>query len=370
LPAQVTPDEALTGNHDCQLIQISARLIDRAVHGSERYLVLQESNFIFQASLKHSTGRDDFALLENGSRVSVTGVCRIEPGQWQAGDNWRAKSFNVQLRSPGDVVLLQAPPWWTLKRMLWIAAALAFVTLAAFVWVAVLRRRVAERTRELEIQIQKRQFAERTREIEQERARVAHNLHDDLGSDLTEVNMLTTLVKSPTTSGDEKQRYLNELGETALRMVTSLDEIVWAVNPRNDTIASLASYFGSYAQRLLDLASVSCGLDIQPDLPERPLDPKFRQELFFAFKEAVTNVVRHASATQVWLRISVRDNGLIVEVSDNGHGFDINNHHAGNDGIANMKDRLKSVDGDCEITSNTKDGTTVRFRAPLPKSFL
>jgi signal transduction histidine kinase len=370
LPAQVTPDEALTGNHDCQLIQISARLIDRAVHGSERYLVLQESNFIFQASLKHATGHDDFALLENGSRILVTGVCRIEPGQWQAGDNWRAKSFNVQLRSPGDVVLLQAPPWWTLRRMLWIAAALAFITLAAFVWVAVLRRRVAERTRELEIQIQKRQFAERTREIEQERARVAHNLHDDLGSDLTEVNMLTTLVKSPTTSGEEKQRYLNELGETALRMVTSLDEIVWAVNPRNDTIASLASYFGSYAQRLLDLAAVSCGLDIAPDLPEHPLDPKFRQELFFAFKEAVTNVVRHAGATQVWLRISVRNNGLIVEVSDNGQGFDMNNHHAGHDGIANMKDRLKSVGGGCEITSNAKEGTIVRFRAPLPKSFL
>lgn len=182
--------------------------------------------------------------------------------------------------------------------------------------------------------------------------------------------MLTTLVKSPTTSNEEKQRYLGELGETARRMVTSLDEIVWAVNPRNDTIASLASYFGSYAQRLLDLASVSCGLDIASDLPEHPLDPKFRQELFFAFKEAVTNVVRHAGATQVWLRISVRGNGLIVEVSDNGHGFDINNHHAGNDGIANMNDRLKSLGGKCEITSNAKEGTVVRFCAPLPKSFL
>ena len=154
------------------------------------------------------------------------------------------------------------------------------MTLAAFAWVAVLRRRVAERTRELEIQIQKRQLAERTREIEQERARVAHDLHDDLGSDLTEVNMLTTLVKSPTTSGEEKQRYLTDLTETARRMVTSLDEIVWAVNPRNDTIASLASYFGSYAQRLLDLASVSCGLDIAQDLPEYPLDPKFRPGAF------------------------------------------------------------------------------------------
>lgn len=370
--ARITTDEALTGNYDCQLVQISARLVDRALHlhGSEEYLLLQESNFIFQANLKQVSGRDIFDFLENGSRVQVTGVCRIEPGEWMAGDNWRAKSFSLQLRSGADVVLLKSPPWWTLKRVLWIAGALGFVALAAFVWVVVLRRRVAERTRELEVQIQKRQLAERRREIEQERARVAHDLHDDLGSGLTEVNMLATLVKSATTSFDEKHRYLGELTETARRMVTSLDEIVWAVNPRNDTIASLASYFGSYAQRLLDLASVSCGLDIAPDLPEYPLDPKFRQELFFAFKEALTNVVRHAGATQIWLRISVQTDTLVVEVSDNGHGFDPHNRNAGADGIANMVERLKSINGQCEITSNSREGTTVCFRAPLPETFL
>ena len=368
--AHVIADEALTGNRDCQLITIAGRVIDRARHGPEQYLIIQESNFVFQAYLKLPGSGDSFAEIENGSRVAVTGVCRIEPGEWHAGNDWRAKSFSVQLQSPADVVVLQSPPWWTLKKVLWMAEALGFVALAAFVWVVVLRRRVVERTRELGVQIQKHQLAERRREIEQERTRVAHDLHDDLGAGLTEVNMLTTLVKSPTTSGEEKQRYLGELSETARRMVTSLDEIVWAVNPRNDTIASLASYFGSYAQRLLDLASVSCGLDIADDLPEYALDPRFRQELFFAFKEALTKVVRHAAATEVWLRISVRGNCLIVEVSDNGCGFDLNNHHPGDDGLANMKERLKTLRGQCEIKTAPRDGTTVCFRAPLPKSFL
>jgi signal transduction histidine kinase len=212
-------------------------------------------------------------------------------------------------------------------------------------------------------------LAERRREIEQERARVAHDLHDDLGARLTEVNMLTTLAKSPTTSVEEKERYLGDLRETALSMVTSLDEIVWAVNPRNDTIASLASYFGSYAQRLLDLASVACGLDISEDLPERPLNPKFRQEIFFAFKEALVNVVRHAAATQVWLRISVCEDSLVVELSDNGRGFDLRQRHSGDDGIANMNERLKSLGGQCEITSDAHNGTRIRFRAPLPQDY-
>ena len=369
-PSRVTLDEVLKGKQDCRLIQITAKLLDRALHGSERYLILQDGDFIFHAYLKQAEGMDAFAGLENGSRVSVTGVCMIDPGEWQAGEGWRARSFQVEMRSAADIVVLQASPWWTLKKLLWIAGGLGLVALAALGWIAVLRRQVAERTRQLETQIQERQRAERWREIEQERARVAHDLHDDLGAGLTEVNMLSSLVKSPTTSGEEKNRYLDDLTETARRMVTSLDEIVWAVNPRNDTIASLASYFGSYAQRLLDLASVACGLDVAEDLPEHPLDPKFRQEIFFAFKEALTNIVRHAQATQVWLRISVRENLLLVELADNGQGFSLSDRKTGDDGLANMKERLKSLGGDCRITSEIQKGTIVRFQAPLPKSLL
>ena len=369
-PAVLTPDEALKGNHDCRLIQVTARVLDRALHGAERYLILQDGGFIFHAYLNPSESQDAFAGLENGSRVAVTGVCQIDPGEWAAGEAWRAKAFSIKLRSTADVVVLQAPPWWTLSRVLWMAGALGLMALAAFGWVAVLRRQVAERTRQLEIQIQQRQRAERQREIEQERSRVAHDLHDDLGAGLTEVNMLSSLVKSPTTSADEKQRYLDDLTETARRMVTSLDEIVWAVNPRNDTISSLASYFGSYAQRLLDLAGVSCGLDIAEELPEHPLDPKFRQEVFFAFKEALTNVVRHARATRVWLRISVREQCLVVEVADDGQGFNLAEPRAGSDGLANMKERLRALGGRCEIISNANEGTTVRLSVPLTEGLL
>jgi signal transduction histidine kinase len=199
---------------------------------------------------------------------------------------------------------------------------------------------------------------------------VAHDLHDDLGAGLTEVNMLTTLVKSSKTSADEKNRYLDDLSVTAERMVTSLDEIVWAVNPRNDTVASLASYFASYSQRILELASVACGLEVAEDLPDYPLDPKFRQELFLAFKEALTNIVRHAGASMVWLRVSVEADALRIELADNGRGFDLKSRAAGRDGLANMQERLQALGGHCEIVSTPPQGTTVRFRAPLPRRLL
>ncbi|HEV2694009.1 MAG TPA: ATP-binding protein, partial [Verrucomicrobiae bacterium] len=369
-PSKLAIDEVLKGKHDCRLISVTGKLLDRAVHGSERYLILQDGSVTFLAYLWPAGGPEIFAKLDNGSRISVTGVCKIDPGEWWAGDDWRAKSFRVELRSAGDIVVLQSPSWWTLKKLLWIAAGLGFVALSAFGWVVVLRRKVVERTRQLETQIQERQRAERWREIEQERARVAHDLHDDLGAGLTEVNMLSSLVKSPTTSTEEKDRYLGDLMEIARRMVTSLDEIVWAVNPRNDTVASLASYFASYAQRLLDLASVSCGLDMSEDLPDHPLDPKFRQEIFLAFKEALTNIVRHAHATQVWLRISVHDGQLTVELADDGQGFVSSESKPGDDGLDNMEVRLKSLGGDCVVTSEKGKGTTVRFQVPLPQRLL
>jgi signal transduction histidine kinase len=334
-------------------------------------MVLEKDDLIFYAYLSKGEGVTGFLPAQVGSQVAVIGICLIERGSsWRAGEDWRAKSFRILVRSPEDVTVLRSPPWLNVRRVLWMASALGFVALAAFGWVAVLRRQVAERTRQLEIQIQERQRAERRREIEQERARVAHDLHDDLGAGLTEVNMLSSLAKSAATSAQEKERYLGELTETAGRMVTSLDEIVWAVNPRNDTIASLASYFSSYAQRLLNLAGVACGLDISEDLPEHPLDPKFRQELFFALKEALTNVVRHARATQVWLRLSVRKDRLVIELADNGHGFSLGQRQAGNDGLANMKERMKTVGGECEVGTSAENGTTVRFSAPLPKRLL
>ena len=370
-PMTINLDEALAGTHDCQLVRLTGMLLEHTQRGREQFLVLEKDGFVFHAFLAREAGGAGFSQAQIGSEIAVVGICLIERGSsWRAGEGWRAKSFRILLRSPQDVVILRSPPWLNVQRVLWMAGALGFIALAASAWVAVLHRQVTERTRQLEAQIQERQRAERRREIEQERARVAHDLHDDLGAGLTEVNMLSSLARSPMTSAEEKQRYLDELTRTAERMVNSLDEIVWAVNPRNDTVASLASYFGTYAQRLLELASVACGLDVAEDLPDYPLDTKFRQELFLAFKEAVTNVVRHSGALQAWLRISVKDNQLVVEVADNGRGFDVEIRRAGSDGLANMEERLKSLGGECKIFSGDKQGTTIRFRAPLPTTWL
>jgi PAS domain S-box-containing protein len=153
-PAVISQDEALKGTYDCRLVRLSAKLLDRAHHSREQFLVLEADNYIFHAYLQQGEGSDAFSNLENGSRVSVTGVCLIEPGEWQAGENWRAKSFRILLRSSKDITVLQLPPWWSLKKVLWISGILGLVALAAFSWVAVLRRRVQKQTGIIREQLQ------------------------------------------------------------------------------------------------------------------------------------------------------------------------------------------------------------------------
>lgn len=146
-PDLVTADEALTGKHDCRLVQITATVLDRTHNTLEQFLVLQSGGFIFNAYLQPTGPGTDFAYLENGSKVAVTGVCRIEVGtEWHVGPDWRAKSLRILLRSPGDILVLRKPPWWNLEKMLWATGALGLVVLTALAWVGVLRRRVHEQT--------------------------------------------------------------------------------------------------------------------------------------------------------------------------------------------------------------------------------
>ena len=148
VPDEVTPDEALRGTHDCRLVRIKAMLVERARKSRDEFLVLNAGGFLFQAHLEGHTRGAVFAPLQNGSEVAVTGVCLVETGgDWFAGEAWRAKSFRVLMCSPADVAVLRRPPWWTLARLSAALGGLGAVVLAAFAWVAVLRRRVARQTR-------------------------------------------------------------------------------------------------------------------------------------------------------------------------------------------------------------------------------
>lgn len=148
IPDQISADEALNGAYDCRLVQLKATLLDRAQNGKETFLVLQAGGIVFQAYVKWQGHSVDYDNLRNGSKVSVTGVCLINPGEnWYAAEAWRAESFRILLRSPKDIIVLESPSWWTLKKLLWAVGFLVAFVLIAFSWVVVLDRRVQRQTR-------------------------------------------------------------------------------------------------------------------------------------------------------------------------------------------------------------------------------
>jgi len=159
-PDLINSDEALKGTHDCRLVRIVATVLDRARHSPDQFLVLQApSGVIFHAYLESSYPGVDFAYLQNGSKVAITGVCLIETGStWIAGETWRAKAFRILMRSPADISLLQRPPWWDLKKLFWTVGILVGVVFVAFVWVALLRLRVHKQTRIIRNQLQTAAF--------------------------------------------------------------------------------------------------------------------------------------------------------------------------------------------------------------------
>ncbi len=154
--ALIRPDDALGGLHDSRLVAVEGRLLDRTHHNSESVLLMEAEGCIFSAHFESPDARASVMAVENGSRLRLTGVCRIEVGDlWRAGPAWRAKSFRLLLRNPADIVVLEQPSWWTLPRLLRTVGLLLLAVLASLAWATQLRRKVSKQTNIIRRQLEK-----------------------------------------------------------------------------------------------------------------------------------------------------------------------------------------------------------------------
>jgi signal transduction histidine kinase len=359
-PVEVPPAGLLDRSHDSTLVQVTGTLVSDTGHQDERVLELEVGPQRFVARLKSDPRT--WTHLETGSSLQLTGVySSANESQGRAS----LYPFELLLNNAAGIIVLKQPSWWTVRRAIALAATLAGVLGIAFVWITLLHRKVEERTAQLQEEIEARQVVEQHRAIEQERIRVARDLHDELGAGLTEVGILGALAKNPAVPQEEQKRYLDQLTDSARALVTGLDEIVWAVNPHYDSVGSLATYFSLFAQRFLNLAGIACRLQVAESFPDYPLDSKLRHGIFLAFKEALNNVVRHAGATEAQVKMEVAGNQLVIAIRDNGRGLQAAGAASGQDGLAGMRERLRQLGGECRIASEAGQGTTVEFRLGL-----
>ncbi len=241
-------------------------------------------------------------------------------------------------------LILRAYFWETY----WFKTAAILLGAVAIAWIAKLLLKIRHRRELLEI--------EHLRALESERTRIARDLHDDLGVGLTEIGLLGDL------AGEDEDH--QEISDRARSLAASLDEIVWAINPANDTSQSLVDYFFPYAQKLLGKASIRCRLEIVEPFPAGRLAPEQRHEFFHAFKESLNNIIRHSGAGGVKIRFSGDCNVVRIQVADDGCGIGESAGASIRHGLEGMRGRLQKLGGSFAINENSDGGTTITFTIP------
>jgi signal transduction histidine kinase len=215
---------------------------------------------------------------------------------------------------------------------------------------------------------------ERQQAIERERSRIARDIHDELGASLTRITLLSQSARGELDHSAAATE-LDRIYDTARDVTRAMDEIVWAVNPQHDTLDSLATYLGKFAQDFLAAAHIRCRLEMPIQLPAWPLTAEVRHNLFLAFKEAVNNAVKHAGTTEVRVIVQLAPDRFTLRVEDEGCGFATNGaegeslptsgRSANGNGLKNMRRRLDEIGGRCEIRSTPGTGTTVIFEVAV-----
>jgi signal transduction histidine kinase len=244
--------------------------------------------------------------------------------------------------------------WWFIG-----ASALGTIIVGGASARVVEKRRTQQRVKRLE----------QERALERERTRIAQDLHDMMGAKLCRISFLSEHARRRAEVPAELQEEVSSISDDSREVLQSLDEVVWAVNPQNDSLEHLASYIGQYAQEYFRRTGIECEVNIPARLPVQPLSSQSRHHLFLAVREALANILKHSKATRARILMTCNGADFEIAVSDNGAGFDpvsggLNSPDSAagfGNGLNNIRRRLADLGGSCEVESRPGQGTTVRF---------
>jgi signal transduction histidine kinase len=209
------------------------------------------------------------------------------------------------------------------------------------------------------------ELLEQRQAVEKERRRIAKDMHDQLGASLTQVGLLGELARRDADKPDRAKTHASRICELAREQAQTLDEIVWTIEPKNDLLNKLAAYIAVYAEQFFKAAAIRCRLDIPPGLPPQPLSAELRHNLFLAVKEGLNNIAKHAGASEVHIRVSLKDSQLEIGIEDNGAGFAVRGVDGLGNGLSNMKHRIEEIGGTFILNSEPAKGTRLGFKVPL-----
>jgi signal transduction histidine kinase len=204
--------------------------------------------------------------------------------------------------------------------------------------------------------------------LQEERARIARDIHDDIGARMTELVLRGEVAQNGQNSISKMREELNWICDEARGLLSTMDEILWAVNPRRDTLRDFSSYVCAYAREFLEPTKIQCFFEVEPEMSAATFDLPHRRSLLMAIKETLNNAVKYSEATELLLKIQTRNDLLVVVVHDNGKGFDSATIRPGRNGLTNMAERMSELGGSCTVTSSPGKGCKIEFSIPLAHS--
>lgn len=245
----------------------------------------------------------------------------------------------------------KVPAYW--YQTLWFQISWITLVLGSAVWTVrkVSFRKLKDRTMGLE----------KEKALEQERSRIAKDIHDDLGAGLTQISWLCEFAEKKLEPNHPAQEEIRQMSVTSHEIVQSMDSIVWTLNPGNDSLESLATYIPKYATDFLSKFEIRCRVDIPDNLPEWDMSAERRHNLLLIVKEALNNIVKHAHATEVRVRFRAMENQFELSLEDNGIGFQMNTVQIKGNGLENMKSRATSLGGSLSVESELGSGVKIKI---------
>jgi signal transduction histidine kinase len=250
-----------------------------------------------------------------------------------------------------SLAVIITPPWWKTTWFsigLWATALLSLGGTIRYVERRKLKKRIAE--------------LEKERAVARERARISQDMHDEVGSSLSEIAILSELAKK---RPDEAGGHVEEISERTAELIDNVSEIVWAMNPKNDTLDNLVAHLRRHSVKYMSLAEIHCSISAPDIIPAYYVTAEVRRNVFLVVKEALHNIVKHSGASEVTIGVALTELKMETSICDNGRGFVSGEERGSGNGLLNMRKRMADIGGEFWIESTPGAGTRITIVAPL-----
>ncbi len=254
----------------------------------------------------------------------------------------RTSGWNGEWGAPANFVFNIRQPWW---QTWWFYSIIVLIVILFFY--ALYRYRIKQ-----------------ILNLQKVRNRIASDLHDDIGATLTNINMLSEISRKNLEQPKEAEKFLQRITEEVTFTSQALNDIIWSVNSRNDSIEEIFTRMRRYAADLFDNSNTICHLELDKAVAEKKLNMEQRRDLYLIYKESMNNILKHASAKNIWIEVLWLNNKLHLKIKDDGKGFSSSVNSHGN-GLKNIRARTSKWKGSANINTSPCNGTLIEIVLPL-----